>query len=161
MRVMARLQIGAGAIALSAFAAGCGGLEADGAPTAATDQEFCLTYAQLASDLAATYRQALGATEAAIPGGDEVAEVMHQWSADMVAVGTPDSISSEARTGFELWVEQAADIDGGDLDPATLDGMDPSEALDDMSTEDFNRVRAFNTFVADTCSHLYRERGIL
>jgi hypothetical protein len=141
--------------------ASCGGADASSAPADASPEDFCMTLASLTSDMENGIQESLTSDDGSLPSGEDLADIMQKWSSDMTTVGTPKGIPEEARLGFESWVEEAASTDANDLDPANLKESDLSQEWDDMSAEEFDNSRAFNAYVADTCSDLYRERGML
>ena len=93
-----------------------------------------------------------------LPAGEELADIVNDWVDEIAAVGTPESISEEARRGFENWIDE--DVDPDDVDPADLTSHDAGQAWDDLSSEDFHAARAYNTYLADTCSAYFRDHGV-
>ncbi len=129
-------------VLVAGTAFGCGGNSGDdktaasGPPTDATETEFCAGFTQIATDLAKLSADAKDADiVTAIKGaGDTLAKN-----------GTPDSISDDARSGFELEIKQIADLP----DTATKEDV---QALDtNLSAAEQKQVDAFDTYVSDTC----------
>ena len=142
---------------LCALAAACG--DAGDAPTNASEDDFCASYADLGTvtipKLVAEIRQ----SQRSLPTGEELADILNDWIDEIAAVGTPEGISKEARRGFENWIE--SDIDPEDVDPDEFADFDAAKEWDDLSSEDYHAARAYNTYLADTCSAYFRDRGLL
>ena len=102
----------------------------------------------------------IGHQQRSLPTGEELAGGRHNdWIDEIAAVGTPEGISKEARRGFENWIE--SDIDPEDVDPDEFADFDAAKEWDDLSSEDYHAARAYNTYLADTCSASSRDRGLL
>ncbi|WP_374454606.1 hypothetical protein [Nocardioides sp.] len=157
-----RLAVPAAALVLSLLATGCGGgIDASAAPEDATTDDFCLTWVRQVTTLVAKV-QADVTQERQLPTGEEVADVFHAWAEEMKGVGTPSGMSDEARTGFKEALEQTADLDADDFDPEDYaDDVDLVAEWASLSSEEFHTTRALSTYIQDTCSSLYRERGLL
>lgn len=121
---MKHVSLAAGLILMGGALAGCG---SDGAPTDASEGDFCDSY------IAALK---MGGEEAT---GSDVKE----WAEGMEETGTPKGISEEEREGFELLVKWAKDVDE---DAKATDVEDP-----DMSESDEKKVDAFGEYVGTTC----------
>lgn len=146
---------------VGALGCGCSGPSFTDSPIDASTEEFCLTYAKQATEVEEEVRTSLNGPDQEMPSGDDLAEIWHNWAKEMSAVGTPTGISSDARSGFERALEEAAAMDPDDVDPESVEDFDPSESWDDLSSQEFKAVRALNTYVSDTCFPLYHERGLL
>ena len=68
--------------------------------------------------------------------------------ARMEEVGTPESISEEARKGFESVVEQAEEIDAEDFSIDDLEQLESGGA--DASAEVKEQAEAFGNYLTDT-----------
>ena len=118
-------------VLVGASAVGCGG----GAPTDASEDEFCTSLTSLASKLGsladASQKDAIASIKA--------------WAKDLEKVGTPEKMPDEAREGFELMIEEVAalDEDGTTEDFQKLD--------DDLSAGEKLATAAFEKYSADTC----------
>ncbi|KAA1427911.1 hypothetical protein [Nocardioides antri] len=106
-----------GAATLLAFSlTACGG-----APTDASEDDFC---------------------EVATQEPDDV-DAIHDWADEAEEVGTPEDIPDDARAGFEAIVELAKDIEEEDLEDENF--------LDDLSEEEQDEFEAYATYVGETC----------
>lgn len=128
-------------VLVAGTAFGCGGSSDDkaapsGPPTDATETEFCAGFEQIATDL--------GKLSADAKDADIVTAI--KSAGDTLAKnGTPDSISDDARSGFELEIKQIADLP----DTATKEDV---QGLDtDLSDTEQKQVDAFDSYVSDTC----------
>lgn len=145
----------------SALTTACGGIDADGAPTAADKADFCMMWYRQATDINDTITKGLDSPDGEMPSGDDLADVMHVWASDMAAVGTPEGIPSDARDGFEYALNDAASTDPDDVDPSKVDPSDSVNDWRDLSSEEFKAVRAFNDYLTETCRPIWQERGLL
>lgn len=123
-----------GAVVLLALAlplSACGG-----APTDASKSDFCaaVTDRSWADDLGAA------------PDGDAIVDGLEGWGDDLAETGTPDDIPDEAREGFDITVDYL-----GDLDPADFDDLDDVDPAADLTSDEEEKVEAFNEYVAATC----------
>ncbi|WP_028474536.1 lipoprotein [Nocardioides alkalitolerans] len=104
----------------------CGGGPGADAPTDASVDDFCAAFAGIVD-----YLDEDGETFQAADYADKLAEV-----------GTPEDISDEARSGFELYVEAFEDL-----------GNDASEdEVDDAEVEDNGDTDAFDDYAAEACA---------
>ena len=109
MRATARktmLALAGTALALGTMA-GCGGSGGGGdsgssAPDNASTEEFCDAFNSLFTEVMA--KAGSGDMSQAIPA-------IKEWAENMQDVGTPDDMPDDAREGFEVFVDAAADID--------------------------------------------------
>lgn len=157
----ARMTAWTCAVVLVGLTSGCGGSDFSEAPTSAATDDFCLTWAKQALDVGEVIRSSLEGPEGQPPSGDAIADVWHAWAEEMAAVGTPEGIPSDARTGFENALDEATNMDPDDADLQSSKSQDLSDGWDDLSSDEFNAVRSLNTYVDDTCTTLYRERGLV
>lgn len=148
-------------VAASALTTACGGVDADGAPTAADKDDFCMMWFRQATDIKDTITGGLDSPEGEMPSGNDFADVMHVWASDMAAVGTPEDIPDDARDGFEYAINDAASTDPDDVDPANIDPSDSVNEWSNLNSEDFKAVRAFNDYLTATCRPIWQERGLL
>jgi hypothetical protein len=131
----------AGLVLAAGLLAGCSGDDGDdgdgsSAPTNARLEEFCETFDGL-------FDQVLSEDVA----GDQAAMVraLRDWARDLEEVGTPDDIPDDARRGFELFVEQALEIDE-DASLAELERLG-----EDLSAADQADGDAFSDWAQDSC----------
>jgi len=125
-------------VLVGASAVGCGG---GGAPTDASEKEFCTSLTSLFADMGSM----------ADASEEEALASIKEWGKDMDEVGTPESISDEGREGFELMVEQVAELDEDD----TTQDFEKLEA--DLSEEEKNATAAFEKYTGDTCGSMDQE----
>ncbi len=113
----------------------CGGGGAEGAPTDASEKDFCGGYQSLFSDMS-------GMTEAS---DKEVIAKIKDWGTTMQETGTPEDISDDARAGFETTMSLIDDLDE-DAEQADFEKLD-----DDLTKDETAQVDAFDTYTTDTC----------
>ena len=93
-------MLAASLVLVGASAVACSG----GAPSDASEDDFCKEFTSLSSQLGSladtSQKQALVAIKA--------------WAKGLEKVGTPESMSDEARDGFELMIKEVAALDGTD-----------------------------------------------
>ena len=128
---------------VGAVTSACGG---GGAPTDASEDEFCTAQTSLLEDLVPDDPEATG-----LPSGEDVAAAVEDWVAELEDVGTPEAIPDEARAGFEAMVEEARDVDAADFDFDALEELRLGAA--DASEEARQQARAFSEYVAETCGN--------
>ena len=124
--------------------AGCGsdsdssgaGAGIGAAPTAASSDDFCTAFNGL-----------IGQVLSQIGTGDasKGATALRDWAATMEEVGTPADMPDDARRGFEVVVEQAAQID----DDVTLEDL--KNFGDDVDADDRADSEAFGAWATDNC----------
>ena len=135
-----RALVAAGSLVLFASLTGCGGDSGGGggssAPDNASKEDFC-----------AAFNGFYAKVVAKATSGDSAAMVtaLKEWAADIEDVGTPSEMPDDARHGFELFVEQAKDID----ENATLDDL--KNIGDDLSEADRKDGQAFSSWTTDNC----------
>lgn len=118
----------AGALALAATLTACGGGPGSDAPDDASQEDFC---------------NAFGET----PEGDATADQVHEYADRLAEVGTPSDITGDAREGFEIFVDYAADVSDDDISKFD-DSADPSDIFDG---DDASKVSAFVSKYAEVC----------
>ena len=116
-------------------AVACGGGGASGAPTDASEKDFCEGYQSLFSDMS-------GMTEAS---DKEIIAKIKDWAATMEKTGTPEDISDDARAGFETTLSLIDDLDD-DAKQADFEKID-----DGLSEAETKQVDEFDTYTTDTC----------
>lgn len=145
MTVRTRLTTTAAVLLVGVVTAACGG-SAGGAPTDASEDEFCKAQTSLFTDLDIDMTD----PEGGLPSEKELADAMHGWSDKIAEVGTPENISDEARDGFEETVKAAKDISEADLKSPDLDALESG-----MSESAKKNVEAYSTYVTDTCGSMF------
>lgn len=141
MNTRARLTLAGAVLLVGAGVSGCGG-----APTGASEDDFCAAQTSLLEDLHPD-----DLTGEGLPSSEDMAEAVEDWAAELEEVGTPTGIPDDARAGFERMVEGAKEIDPSDFDLGRLEelqqgGADASEAVRE-------RAQAFADYVAETCGN--------
>jgi hypothetical protein len=126
-------------VLVGASAVGCSG--GGGAPTDASEDDFCKELTSLFSDLGTM----AGSTD------KEALATIKSWAKDLEKVGTPEGISDEARDGFELMIKQ---VEGLDEDDTTEDFQRMDEELSDSEKE---ATEAFEKYTTDTCGQMKLE----
>ena len=119
-------------VLVGASAVGCGG---GGAPTDASEDDFCKELLGLSTRLGTL----------ADASQEEAIDSIKAWAKDLEKVGTPESMSDEARDGFELMVKEVAALD---VDATTEDFQNLDEGLSEAEKE---ASAAFETYSTDTC----------
>ena len=117
-------------VLVGASLVGCSG----GAPTDASEDEFCTGYLSLASDLGTL----VDATD------EEALDSIKTWAEELEQVGTPEDIPDEARDGFELMIEELAALDGDDT-------TEDFQLLDNLSDAEAEASTAFEKYTTDAC----------
>jgi len=133
----------------SAGVAGCSDSKADAdsnsdraaaqsAPTDANPDDFCAALTRLFDDLS----EVTGSTQAR---QDQALDRVREWGAELREVGTPPSMPTAARQGFDLTLEMI------DRLPERAADIDPDELGDDLTTEERTASEAFDDYVVQTC----------
>ena len=97
--------------------------EDDGGPADASKEDFC---------------------KVAVDAPGEDVDAIHDWAGRLEEVGTPEDIPDDARDGFELLVELAADIDEEDLENDSLE--------DEFSADEKAHFEAYGAYIGETCA---------
>ena len=107
-----------------------------GAPTDASEDEFCEVF-----------------NDSAIAGDDiedddfeAQADALNEYAENLEDVGTPESISDDARKGFEVVVDAFGEVNADDLEDE-----DAQAALEEKYKDDEDDVTAFFQYAAETC----------
>lgn len=141
-RTRAALNVLAG-LALATALTACGGSDGDGdggsgdsAPDNASTSDFCDGFNGLFEKVLAQ-----------ATSGDSSAMItaLKDWAGDMEDIGTPSDMPEDARNGFELFVEQAKDLD----ENASLDDL--QNLGEDLSEGDQADGEAFSTWTEKNC----------
>ena len=142
-----RLGVSAAALLAGAVAAACGpGGGVGGAPTDASEKEFCQTQSSLLQDL-----MPADMSKPELPSDEQMAEAVKDWAKEIEEVGTPEDISDDARKGFESIVEQANEIDASDFSIEKLEQLEAGGK--DASAEARKQADAFEKYLTETCGN--------
>ena len=123
--------LAASLVLVGGTATACGG-----APTDASEKDFCASFTKI--------NEAIGATDGEKPTKDQIKDVKDAVK-DLEDTGTPEGISDDAREGFEIFTEAVSDIDD-DADAEDLDD------LEEFSDDEQKKFDAFGEYVGKTCS---------
>ena len=113
----------------------CSGDGADGAPTDASEKDYCASYQSLFSDMSSM----------ANAGDKEIIAKIKDWAATMRETGTPTDMPKDARAGFETTISLIDELDD-DAQQKDFEKMD--EGLSETETSQVDR---FDTYTTDTC----------
>lgn len=130
-----RLAVG-GVLVLVATLTGCSDSDGDSADggTASLD-DFCEEFNDLVDEV----------LEAGTDDADAMVRAVREWAADIEEVGTPEEMPDDARHGFELFVDKAADLDEGM-------GLEDLQNLGrDLSEDDQADGLAFTEWTQENC----------
>jgi hypothetical protein len=127
--------LAASLVLVGGSAAGCAGGSASGAPTDASEADYCATYQSLFTKMSTK----TDATDKQI-----VAEIK-DWAERMQKTGTPKDIPKDARAGFETTISLIDDLDD-DAKPDDFEKID-----EDLSETETTQVDTFDTYTTDTC----------
>lgn len=152
-RARVRLTVTSAVLLVGVVTASCGGGgggegggEDRGAPTDATEKEFCATQTSFLTDLLPQ-----DVTNPEVPSDADMARAVKAWGADLAEVGTPEGIPDDARAGFEAIVEQAAQVDASDFSIEKLEELQGGGA--EASEEARKQADAFATYLTETCGN--------
>ena len=120
---------------LSACSGDDGGSGAS-APDDASLEEFCSAFNDLFDDVL---------SKAASDDSAAAVRALKDWAAEIGEVGTPEDMPAEARNGFEVFVDQARELD----EDATL--ADLEKFGEDVSEGDQADAEAFSDWTQDNC----------
>jgi hypothetical protein len=143
MNIRARLTLTGAVLLVGAVTTACGG---DGAPTDASEKDFCETQSSFFGDLLPD-----DMANPEVPTGEEMARAVKDWGKDLEEVGTPDDIPDDARAGFERLVEQAQDVDVSDFSIDRLEDLQQGGA--EASEKVKNEAQAFADYLTETCGN--------
>ncbi len=133
-------------VVTSACGGGGGGGGSDGAPSDASESDFCATQTSLLEDLVPD-----DLTDPEVPTNEEMAEVVKDWGTRLEEVGTPEDIPADARKGFEAVVQQARDIDAADFSIEKLEELE--QGGEDASAAVKQQASAFSDYLTATCGN--------
>lgn len=145
LSIRTRLTMTTAALLVGAAASACGG-GGSGAPSDASEKDFCQTQTSLIEDLLPD-----DMTNPEVPSNEEMAEAVKGWGEELAEVGTPDDIPDDARQGFEALVRQAGEIDAEDFTIEKLEELE--QGGKDASAEAKKQARAFSDYLTETCGN--------
>ena len=119
----------------SAVACSGGGGAAAGAPTDASEDDYCASYQSLFSDMSTM----ADATDRQI-----IAQIK-EWATTMEETGTPEDMPEDARAGFETTISLINDLDE-DAQAEDFEKID-----EDLTEEESAQVDEFDTYTTETC----------
>ena len=142
MKISTRLTMTSAVLLVGAVTTACGG----GAPTDASEKDFCETQSSLLADLMPD-----DMTDPELPSDEAMAKAVKDWGAELEKVGTPEDIPDDARKGFDAVVEQAKDIDTSDFSIEKLEELEAGGK--DASEEVQKQAEAFSDYLTETCGN--------
>ena len=143
MPIRTRLALGSTVLLLGAVTSACG---SGGAPTDASEKQFCDTQSGLFADLMPD-----DMADPQVPSDEDMARAVKDWGKELEKVGTPEGISDEARAGFESMVEQAGEIDASDFSIDQLEEL--AEGGAKASKQAQKEAEAFSDYLNETCGN--------
>ncbi|GAB3774718.1 hypothetical protein FB382_003823 [Nocardioides ginsengisegetis] len=133
---MKHALIAASLVLVAGTAVGCGDGGSGGAPSDASEKEFCANFESIAKDITA-----LGAD--AKPA--DIVKALKDAGTKLEDTGTPKGISDDERKGFELEVQKIGEL------PDDASTEDVSNLAEDLSKDEQAQVQAFDDYVSKTC----------
>ncbi len=128
--------LAASLVLVGGTALGCsGGGGGAGAPTDASEEDYCAGYQSLFDDMSTM----ADATDA------EIIAQIKDWAATMEETGTPEDMPEDARAGFETTMTLINDLD----DDAQQEDFEKID--EDLSEDETAQVDEFDTYTTDTC----------
>ena len=143
MNIGTRLSLTTTVLLVGAVTTACGG---GGAPSDASEKDFCATQTSLLQDLLPD-----DMTNPEVPSDEEMAKAVKNWGKKLEEVGTPDDIPEDARKGFERVMKQANDIDPSDFTIDKLEQLESGGA--EASAEAKKQAQAFTDYLTETCGN--------
>ena len=143
MKISTRLTMTSAVLLVGAVTTACGG---GGAPTDASEKDFCETQSSLLADLMPD-----DMTDPELPSDEAMAKAVKDWGAELEKVGTPEDIPDDARKGFDAVVQQAKDIDTSDFSIEKLEELEAGGK--DASEEVQKQAEAFSDYLTETCGN--------
>ena len=144
MNIRARLALTGAMLLVGAVTTACG--DGGGAPTDASEKDFCDTQSSLLGDLLPD-----DMTNPEVPTEEEMARAVKGWGKDLEEVGTPDDIPDDARAGFERLVQQAKEVDASDFSIDQLEDLQQGGA--EASEKVQKQAQAFADYLTEKCGN--------
>ena len=126
--------LAASLVLVGGTALGCSG-GGGGAPTDASEEDYCASYQSLFDDMSTM----TDATDA-----ESIAQIK-DWATTREETGTPEDMPEDARAGFETTVTLINDLD----DDAQQEDFEKID--EDLTEEETAQVDEFDTYTTDTC----------
>ena len=142
MKLSTRLTVTGALLLVGAATSACGG----GAPTDASEKDFCKTQSSLLADLLPD-----DMSNPELPSDEQMAKAVKDWAADLEEVGTPEDIPDDARKGFDRVVEQARKVDASDFSIEKLEELEAGGK--DASKKVQQQAKAFSDYLTKTCGN--------
>ena len=128
--------LAASLVLVGGTALGCsGGGGGAGAPTDASEEDYCAGYQSLFDDMSTM----ADATDA------EIIAQIKDWATTMEETGTPEDMPEDARAGFETTMTLINDLD----DDAQQEDFEKID--EDLSEDETAQVDEFDTYTTETC----------
>lgn len=143
MKLSTRLTMTSTVLLVGAVTSACGG---GGAPTDASEKDFCETQSSLLSDLMPD-----DMSNPELPSDEQMAKAVKDWGAELEEVGTPEDIPDDARKGFEAVVKQAKEVDASDFSIEKLEEL--AAGGKDATAEARKQADAFSDYLTETCGN--------
>jgi hypothetical protein len=127
--------LAASLVLVGASAVACSGGGSTGAPTDASEKDYCASYQSLFTDMSTM----TDATDA------EIITQIKKWATTMEETGTPEDMPEDARAGFETTLSLIGDLD----DDAKSEDFEKID--EDLTEAETAEVDEFDTYTTDTC----------
>lgn len=128
--------LAASLVLVGGSAVACSGATGEGgAPTDASQDDYCASYQSLFSDMSTM----TDATDR------EIIAQIKDWATTMEETGTPEDIPGDARAGFETTISLINELDE-DAQPEDFEKID-----EDLTEEETAQVDEFDTYTTETC----------
>lgn len=127
--------LAASLVLVGGTALGCSSGGSEGAPTDASEEDYCASYQSLFDDMSTM----TDATDA------EIIAQIKDWATTMEETGTPEEMPEDARAGFETTISLINDLD----DDAQQEDFEKID--EDLTDEETAEVDEFDTYTTDTC----------
>ncbi|MGZ4451189.1 MAG: hypothetical protein ACXVW4_15455 [Nocardioides sp.] len=125
-------------VLVAASAVGCGSKSSsDSGSDAVSEKAFCANLEQVAKDTSSL---------SSSTDPKEIVKTLKAAGKSIEDTGTPSSISSDARKGYEIEVKAIADL------PDDATQKDIMAMQSDLSSTEQAQVKAFNDYVGTTCA---------
>ena len=134
--MMKHALIAASLVLVAGTTVGCGDKSGSDAKADTSEKDFCATFTAVSKDLGK-----LGAN----PKDAELVKAVKDAGKKIEDTGTPKGISADARKGFEIETKLIDDLDSN----ATKEDLSKMDSK--LSATETKQVKAFDTYVSDTC----------
>jgi len=134
--MMKHALIAASLVLVAGTTVGCGDKSGSDAKADTSEKDFCANFQAVSKDLSA-----LGANAK----DSEIVKAVKDAGKKIEETGTPKGISDDARKGFEIETKLIDDLDSN----ATKEDLSKMDSK--LSATETKQVKAFDTYVSDTC----------